>query len=188
VSPARALAEVLGRWSALVLPTILIALGYIAVTIPLTLNAQNIQSAELAAAARGGTGNTNWLTFLGIVVSVALFYLSVRWAVAVPAILAERIGLRGGLRRSSQLTRGFRLRLAGVFLIVGLLQVLTVGLPSLVIGLVVGFSASSAWAGVVAFALTAVIGGALFAPIGAAIAAVAYGQLTERAAAAAPPG
>ena len=187
VSPSRALAEVLRHGSALVLPSILIAFGSIAITIPLTLNAQSIQSAEIAAAARGGTGTQNWLTFAGILLSVAIFYLSVRWAVAVPAILAEDIGLRAGLRRSSQLTRGYRLRLAGAFLIVSLLEVLTVALPSVVIGLVVGFTASSAWAGVVAFALAAVIGSALFAPIGAAIAAVAYGQLTERATAVAPP-
>lgn len=187
VAPLQALAAVLSRGSALVLPALLIAFGSIAITIPLTLSAQSIQSAEIAAAARGGTGNQNWLTLASIVVSVAIFYLSVRWGVAVPAILAERIGLRAGLRRSTELTRGVRLRLAAAFLVVGFLQIMTVVLPSVVIGLVVGFSASSPFAGVVAFALTAVIGSALFAPIGAAIAAVAYGQLTERAAAAAPP-
>jgi hypothetical protein len=187
VSPTRALAAVLSHGSALVLPAILIALGSIAITIPLTLNAQNIQQAELAASAGGSTSSQNWLTFASIVVAIAIFYLSVRWSVAIPAILAEDIGLRAGLGRSSQLTRGFRLRLAGAFLVVSFLQVVTVVLPSVVIGLVVGFTAGSAWAGVVVFAVAAVIGSALFAPIGAAIAAVAYGQLTERATAAAPP-
>ena len=186
VSAPQALTTVLSHGSALVLPAVLIALGSIAVTIPLTLNAQNIQQAEFAASAQGGSSGQEWLTFASIVVTIAIFYLSVRWAVIVPAVLAEDIGLRAGLRRSSDLTRGVRLRLAAAFLVVGVLQVLTVVLPSVVLGLVVGFTSNSAWAGVVAFAVAAVIGSALYAPIGAAIAAVAYQQLTERATVAAP--
>lgn len=46
------------------------------------------------------------------VVLIAGIYLAVRWAVAFPALVIEGIGLRAAMRRSSELTRGRRLKVA----------------------------------------------------------------------------
>jgi hypothetical protein len=180
VSPAAALGAVLGRGTALVLPAVLLAIGSAVVALAIQLNAQTIQDADLSASA-GPTSGQSLLEVAAIVVGFAIFYLSVRWSLAIAAILAEDIGLPAGLRRSSQLTRGHRLRLAAIVIIVAVLQGLTVTLPAVVIGIVVGVGASSAPTGIVAFALAGVVGSALWAPISSAVAAVAYGRLTEAA-------
>jgi membrane-anchored glycerophosphoryl diester phosphodiesterase (GDPDase) len=51
-----------------------------------------------------------------------LIWLGVRWSVAVPALLAERVGPVQALRRSWRLTRGSFWRSAGILLILYLLQ------------------------------------------------------------------
>ena len=185
VSPPVAVAAVLSHGSALILPAVILALGSIAVTLPIELASQDIRDAQLSASS-GGISSSGWLTIASIVVACAAFYLSVRWCLAIPAILAERIGLRAGLGRSSRLTHGHRLRLGLAFVVVGFLQAVTVGLPSIVVGFVLAVSAGSAAAGIAAFALVAVVGNALWAPVGAAIAAVAYGTLTDDATGPAP--
>ena len=58
---------------------------------------------------------------------------------------------------------------------------MTVGLPSIVVGFVLAVSVGSAAAGIAAFAAVAVVGNALWTPVGAAISAVAYGTLTDEA-------
>jgi hypothetical protein len=52
-----------------------------------------------------------------IVLLVGGIYLALRWAVAVPILMSEGVGLREALRRSSDLTRGARLYAAGVLLL-----------------------------------------------------------------------
>ena len=121
------------------------------------------------------------LSLAGIAVTLAIFYLSVRWGLAIAAILAEGIGLRDGLRRSSELTRGHRLRLAGIVLVVGILEALTVTLPSVVFGLVIGTSVNAASPGIVSFTLASIVGSAIWAPFMPAVSVVAYELLTERA-------
>ena len=62
------------------------------------------------------------LADLGVLVgSVAGIYLAVRWAVAYPALVVEGMGLRAALRRSSELTRGRRLKVALTLLVVSIL-------------------------------------------------------------------
>lgn len=185
VSPPLAVGAVLSHGSALITPAIVLALGSIAVTLPIELSSRDIQDAQLSASS-GGISGSGWLTIASVLVAVAAFYLSVRWCVAIPAILSERIGLRAGLRRSGHLTRGHRLRLGLAFIVVGVLQALTVGLPSLVVGVVLAVGAGSAAVGIAAFAAVAVVGNALWTPVGAAIAAVAYGTLIEDAARSTP--
>jgi hypothetical protein len=180
VSPAEAVGAVLARGSALVLPAILLAVGTAAVSLVIQFNQPAIQDSRFATSESSTVEAV--LTFAGIVVTVAIFYLSVRWGLAIAAILAERIGLRAGLSRSSELTRGHRLRLAAIVIIVAILQALTVGLPAVVIGAVIGLSANAPSPGIVSFALVSVIASAIWAPLTPAVAAVAYGRLTERAA------
>ncbi len=179
VSLAFAVMAVGARRSALVLPAVLLGLGSTLVTLAIQLNATAIQDNDFYAAGDSPVLGT-LLSVAGIVLAVAIFYLSVRWGLAIAAILAEGAGLRAGLRRSSELTRGHRLRLAAIFIIVGILQGLTISLPSLVIGVVAGLGIGSVSSGVVAFAIASAVGSALWAPFNPAVAAVAYGRLAER--------
>ena len=66
------------------------------------------------------------LTCLGIPFAV---YLGLGWSVAIPAIVAERLGGVDGLRRSWRLVHGHRWRLLFVFLLMGLISWLLVSLP-----------------------------------------------------------
>jgi glycerophosphoryl diester phosphodiesterase family protein len=61
-------------------------------------------------------------------VIIAAIYLAVRWAVAYPALVVERIGLRAALRRSSELTRGRRLKVALTLFVVAVVTSLVAGL------------------------------------------------------------
>lgn len=180
VSPAASVAAVLARGSALVLPAILLAIGSATVTLVVQFNQPAIQAARFETSETSTI--TTVLSVAGILVTAAIFYLSVRWGLAIVAILAEGIGLREGLRRSSALTRGHRLRLAGIVLSVGILEALTVRLPAVVIGLVIGFSANTAGTGIFAFTIASVIGSAIWAPFMPAVTVVAYEMLNERAA------
>jgi hypothetical protein len=180
VSPAEAVGAVLARGSALVLPAVLLAVGSAVVTLLIQFNSPAIQESRFETSESSIVAAV--LSVAGIVVSLAIFYLSVRWGLAIAAILAEGIGLREGLRRSSQLTRGHRLRLAAIVLIVGILQALTVTLPAVVVGFVIGLSVNAASTGIISFALASVIGSAIWAPLMPGVSAVAYGRLTERAA------
>ncbi len=180
VSPAESVGAVLARGSALIIPAILLAVGSATVTLVIQFNQPTIQAARFETAETSTI--TTVLSIAGIVVAAAIFYLSVRWGLAIVAILAEGIGLRAGLRRSSELTRGHRLRLAGIVLSVGILEALTVTLPAVVIGLVIGLSANAAGTGIFAFTIASVIGSAIWAPFMPAVTVVAYDLLNERAA------
>ncbi len=179
VVPTEALMAVLARSSALVVPALLLAVGSTVVTLTIQLNSGTLQRSDLTSA--GGTNTSGIaLTIAALVIVAAIFYLSVRWGLAIAAILREDLGLRAGLRRSSELTHRHRLRLGAIFILVGLLQALTVSLPAIAIGVVVGVEVGSVSSGIVAFTLAAVVGSALWAPFNPAVAAVIYGRLTER--------
>lgn len=182
VSPSGAVMAVLARGSALVIPAALLAAGSAVVTIAVQLNSGTLQRSDFNSTGGTSTAGT-LLTIAALVIVVAIFYLSVRWGLAIAAILAEDLSLREGLRRSTQLTRGHRLRLAAIAIVVLLLQALTVTLPALVIGVAVGLNAGSIGSGIVTFAIASIVGSAVWAPFGPAVAAVAYGRLTEQAAA-----
>jgi hypothetical protein len=178
VSPTAAVMAVLARGSALVVPAVLLGAGTAVVTLAVQLNSQNIQQSDFASAGESTTAQ-DVLAFAAIGVSLGIFYLSVRWSLAIAAILTEGIGLRAGLRRSSQLTRGHRLRLAAIVIVVALLQGLTVTIPAVVIAFVVGLGVGAVSPGIVAFAIAGIVGSAVWAPVSPAVGAVVYGRLTE---------
>ena len=66
------------------------------------------------------------LTCIGIPFAV---YLGLGWSVAIPAIVAERLGGVDGLRRSWHLVRGHRWRLLVVSVLMGLIAWLLVSIP-----------------------------------------------------------
>lgn len=181
VSPSGAVMAVLARASALVIPAALLAAGSAVVTLAVQLNSGTVQRSDFNSA--GGTNTVGTLlTIAALVIVLAIFYLSVRWGLAIAAILVEDVNLREGLRRSSRLTQGHRLRLAAIAIVVWLLQALTVTLPAVVIGVAVGLNAASIGSGIVTFAIAAIVGSAVWAPFSPAVAAVAYGRLTEQVA------
>ncbi len=63
------------------------------------------------------------------VLAVILVSAIVRWAVAVPAMVIERIGVRAALQRSSELTRGRRLSIALTLIVIGMIE----GIPFAVV-------------------------------------------------------
>jgi hypothetical protein len=83
-------------------------------------------TAESTDAALGQAFGIELLVFVAFGVAV---YAGVRWAMALPALVLERISLRAALSRSSDLTRGRRLSIALTLLIVGLIE----GIPVAVI-------------------------------------------------------
>ncbi len=66
------------------------------------------------------------VTCIGIPFAV---YLGLGWSVAIPAIVAERLGGVEGLRRSRHLVHGHRWRLLAVFLLMGLISWLLASIP-----------------------------------------------------------
>ncbi len=89
-------------------------------------------SAALAASAADSTdalGQAFGIELLVFVAFGVVVYAAVRWAMALPAMVLERIGLRAALSRSSELTRGRRLSVALTLLVVGLIE----GIPIAVV-------------------------------------------------------
>jgi hypothetical protein len=102
-----------------------------------------------------------------------VLYFAIRWSLAIPAMLAEGIGVRAGLRRSSELTQGMRLRLFGAALLVGV-AFLVLEIIGLVIALIMGFAAESIAVGVATGAVLLLALIVALAPLVPAITVVAY--------------
>ncbi len=119
------------------------------------------------------------LAVLALVVTIGIVVLAVRWALLIPAVLVEALGLGPGLARAAWLTRGIRIRLslamAGIFI----LQALSVGLVATVVGFAVGLAAGSVVAGFGAYLIAALIGNLLWAPLLPAMLALAYDERTR---------
>jgi len=114
------------------------------------------------------------------VVSIGAFVLAIVWSLALPAILAEGLGLRRGLARGAALTRGIRLRLGLAFIAVGLLQGLSTGIVAGLTALIGGVVARSVEVGVVVYFAAVLIGGVLWLPFLPALLTVAYRDRTAR--------
>jgi Membrane domain of glycerophosphoryl diester phosphodiesterase len=113
------------------------------------------------------------LSGLSILVLIAVIYFVVRWSLAIPAMLAEGIGVRAGLRRSSDLTTGMRLRIFGAILAV-VLTFLVVELIGLIVALVIGLSTGSIAIGVATGAVLWLAIVVALAPFFPALTVVAY--------------
>jgi hypothetical protein len=108
------------------------------------------------------------------VVSVFVVVLAVRWALYIPAIVAESLGIGRGLERAAQLSRGIRIRLGLAMIAVLLMRGLSVGLTGLFVGVAVGISAESVGMGFAAYLATSLLGDLLWAPVMPAMLATAY--------------
>jgi hypothetical protein len=61
-----------------------------------------------------------WIGFIALIVPG--FMLMVRWSVAVPALVGERRGIFGSMKRSAELTKGHRWSIFGLFIVVLILM------------------------------------------------------------------
>jgi hypothetical protein len=169
-SVSAATRAVSSRLMSFLVPGVLLGLGVVIFSLPYGFN----------QAAFSGTGETPEGARLGLLLSglsfiilIVVLYFAIRWSLAIPAMLAEGIGVRAGLRRSSELTQGMRLRLFGAGLLVGVVF-LVVELVGLLIALIVGFGIESIAVGVATAAvlLLALIVAAV--PLFPAMTVVAY--------------
>ena len=69
---------------------------------------------------------------LGVVLFVLFIYVYLRWALIVPIVVNERLGIIGTLKRSAELSRGHRWKLLGVMALLFLL--------SMIVSLVIPFA------------------------------------------------
>jgi hypothetical protein len=169
-SPSAAVRAVFARPASFVLPGVILGMCLVLLGLPYGFNQSAFSGAgQTAEGVRLGL----LLTALGFVVAIAVIYLAIRWSLAIPAMLAERIGLRAGLRRSSELTQGMRLRIFFAILVVDLVFAV-VGFIGLLIALVIGVGARSIAVGVATGVVLFLGLQVAVAPIAPAITVVAY--------------
>jgi len=139
-----AASTVSARLTSFLVPGVLLGICVVFISLPYGFNqtalsgsGQTLEGARLGALLSG----------LSIVIAIVVAYFAIRWSLAIPAMLAEGIGVRAGLRRSSELTQGMRLRIFGAVLLVGL-AVVIVEVVGLVIAVVIGFATESLAVGV----------------------------------------
>lgn len=119
------------------------------------------------------------LAVLAVVVAVAIVILAVRWALYVPAVLVEALGVGSGLARAAELTRGIRIRLGLAMVGILVLQAIVVGIVTTVAGFAVGVAAGSFDVGFATYVIVGFLANALWAPWLPAVFAVAYRQRTH---------
>lgn len=168
----------------LVKPILALGIGYVVISgLPLLLET----SAEFQAWAGepGSPRSTLIASLLGVLalgVGVAIVVLAVRWALFIPAVLVEALGVGPGLARAAELSRGIRIRLAlamvGVIVLVGI----GVGVGAVLAGFAVGIATGSIELGFGAYIALGLIGNALGAPLMPAVFALAYRGRTREAA------
>jgi hypothetical protein len=167
-------------------PIAALGVGWVAVTwLPLVLQASPTFQAWVGAA---GSPRSNLigslLSVLALVVVVGIVVFAVRWALYIPAVLVEALGMGPALARAARLTHGIRIRLGLAMAGLLVLEALVVGTAATAIGFAVGLSASSARAGFVTYLAVGLIGNVIWAPLLPATLALAYRARTRDAEAA----
>lgn len=164
-------------------PIIALGLGWVTVSwLQIVLQAST--GFQAWAGASGSPRSVLLASLLGVlalVVTIGILVLAVRWALFIPAVLIEAIGVGPGLARAAQLTRGVRIRLGLAMAGILILHGLSVGIAATVIGVVVGLSAGSLAVGFVAYLIASLIGNLLWAPVLPAMLTLAYRERTRDA-------
>lgn len=132
---------------AIVLPALLLGLGYIVLFTPLTLTQDRIMFEGSAAS----QGLSALLGLVALVLEVLVFYLAIRWALYFQVVLEEGLGLRAALARSAELSSGVRIRIGLIIIVWSIIVGVTAGLVAVVIALVVGVATGSVAAGLIAY-------------------------------------
>ncbi len=118
-SATAAARSVLRRWAVLVLPIAVLAILAAALSVWSATATANMLDEPIVGTYPRWFGPYIALSLLVPVILVGAVYLAVRWAVAIPALVVEGIGLRAALARSSALTARRRLHVALCVLTVG---------------------------------------------------------------------
>ena len=167
------------RRPAVVIPAVLLGLGYLAVLVPLSLAQPGFLygGAGLSVA---DAGVSIVLSVVTIAIEIVVVYLAVRWAVYFQVAITEGLGIRASLARAAELSHGIRIRIALALILLTVLIGLVAILLALIPGLILGFAASSVVAGVVAatvgFSLLALV----YLPLYAAALTYIYRRRRER--------
>ncbi|MEX1168979.1 MAG: hypothetical protein WEE50_02430 [Chloroflexota bacterium] len=160
----------------LIKPIVAIGVGWMAVSwVPLLL--QTSPEFQTWAGAPGSPRSVllaSLLSVLAVVVFVFVIVLAVRWALYIPAVIAESLGVGRGLGRAAQLSRGIRSRLGLAMAGILLMHALSVGVVAAVVGIAVGISAESLEVGLAAYLGASLLGNLLWAPVLPAMLALAY--------------
>jgi hypothetical protein len=179
ISTGEALRAVLRRWPSILLPVAVLGAGYALVA---ALSAGFAGSLDVSDPVTR-LPRPEWLAFSialalasPLILGVAV-YLAVRWAVAVPAIVVEGLGLRAGLARSTTLTRRRMIRvllaLLAIVVIITILGWLLAAVP-LVVAVVILIAGAGPL--LVIPGILYVAGRILIAPLPAILVALLYGD------------
>jgi hypothetical protein len=162
--------------AALVKPIVAIGIGWSVVSwLPLFLQAST--GFQTWAGSPGSPRSVllgSLVAILGLVVGVAVIVLAVRWALYIPAVLSEELGVGEGLARAARLTSGIRVRLGLAIAGIVILQALSIGLVAASIGIVAGIAARSLATGFWTYTIATLIGQLLWAPFVPAMLVLAY--------------
>jgi hypothetical protein len=121
------------------------------------------------------------LSLAAIVLAIGVVILAVRWALYIPAVLVERLGVGPGLARAAQLSRGIRGRIFVAMLGLLLFQWLTIALVAVVVGVSVGLAVESIAAGFAAYLAVGLLGSLFWAPVLPAMLTLAYRERSKPA-------
>jgi len=162
-----------------VLVTTLIVIGLIVVGVSLVVIA--ISGLSGGSVEAGGPG-----AFVALVIAVALIvavvYVTLRWAMAIPVLAIEDRGWRAGLRRSWHLSGDNVWRILAVFLIAGLATVVLGALVTQVLALIFVDVLAAAFGldPTITETVALATGSIILAPLAAVFTAVLYFDLRTR--------
>lgn len=176
ISVTGAFRQVAARGDGLLKPIVALGAGWVAVSsLPIVLQTSaGFQAWAGAPESPRSILLANLLSVLALVVTIGIVVLGVRWALFIPAVLTESLGLGPGLARGAQLTHRIRIRLGLAMAGILILHALSVGIVATVTGFAVGLSAGSAAVGFGAYVIASLIGNLLWAPLLPAMLALAY--------------
>jgi hypothetical protein len=147
---------------ALIVPALVIGLGYAAIAGPLSLGQSTLM---FGGPATTRAAVTMGLSVLILALEVVALYFAIRWSLYFQAVVAEDLGLRRALARSSELTSGVRIKIGLILIVVSILVGILMGILIWVVALVAGIATMSAMVGVAAASVTVAICALVYLPI-----------------------
>jgi hypothetical protein len=121
------------------------------------------------------------LSVAALVLAIGVVILAVRWALYIPAVLVQRLGVGRGLARAAGLSRGIRGRIFVAMAGLLLIQTLTIALVAVVVGVSIGLAAESIAAGFAAYLAIGLVGSLFWAPVLPAMLTLAYRERAKSA-------
>jgi len=167
----------------LVKPIVALGIGWMAVSW-LSVAVQTSPEVEAWVGAAGSPRSIligSLLSALAVVMVVGIVVFAVRWALYVPAVLVEALGVGPGLARATAVTRGIRIRLGLAMAGILLVELLVISIAATVSGFAVGLSVQSFAVGFAVYLAVELVGNVVLAPWLPAMLAVAYRQRTRPA-------